>query len=66
MKQLRASVRLLGVLLLALSARTLVNGLTPVAGVSLVVTAGLLVAALRLARTGNRLEPSRSDRPSPS
>jgi hypothetical protein len=57
MRRLRVSVRLLGVVMLAVIARMAVSGPTPTSVLSASVIGTMLIVALRLIRYGHRIEP---------
>lgn len=57
MRRLRVSVRLLGVVLLALGARMVITGVTVLSALTAAIIAGLLFASMHLAHQGRRLEP---------
>ncbi|MGZ6617251.1 MAG: hypothetical protein ACXVFQ_22860 [Solirubrobacteraceae bacterium] len=57
MRQLGMCTRLLAAVLVALGARLVISGPTPVSAVAATIIAGLLLAALLLTRQGRRHQP---------
>ena len=57
MRRLIVSNRVLSAVLVAVTVRMVVSGLTLASGVTVVIVAILLVASLLLTRQGHRLEP---------
>ena len=59
MRRLAAMVRILSVVLAALVARSVIDGLTLTLGFAAGIVAALLVSAVALLRQGRRFKPSR-------
>ena len=58
MRRLRVYTRLLAAVLLALAARIVVAGPSPLTAVTATIIAGLLLASLRLSHYGRRHQPA--------